>query len=221
MTNERWERAQIAEKKFWISTKKSWSTQNQTQYWRSTLDHGFSLDYDFFLGKSVLEVGCGPVGIVFELGNAKSRIGLEPMDLDDFVNDEKKSIVKKGLGEEIPFPDNYFDIVISFNALDHSVSPPKVVQEIHRVLRKGGDFLLWIYVLRNHFQFLQRLLNMMDPPHPFHFTVDQLLTPINDSSFEIKSRKEDKGTGLPNNTVKKAIANQMMNTLWLWLNKKP
>jgi SAM-dependent methyltransferase len=221
MTDERWKRAQIAEKKFWLSTKKSWSIQNPTQYWQGILDHGFNLDYDFFIGKSILEVGCGPVGIIFELDNAKSRIGLEPMDLDGLANNEKSSIVKKGIGEEIPFPDDSFDIVISFNALDHSINPAKVVQEIYRVLRKGGDFLLWIYVLRNHFQFLQSLMNWIDPPHPFHFTVDQLLIPIENSSFEIKYRKDDNGTGLPNNTVKKAIANHMMNTLWLWLKKRP
>jgi SAM-dependent methyltransferase len=53
------------------------------------------------------------------------------MDLDDLVNNEKKkSIVKKGIGEEVPYPDNSFDIVLSFNALDHSVDPAKAIREI-------------------------------------------------------------------------------------------
>jgi ubiquinone/menaquinone biosynthesis C-methylase UbiE len=51
------------------------------------------------------------------------------MDLDDLVNNEKKkSIVKKGIGEEVPYPDNSFDIVLSFNALDHSVDPAKAIR---------------------------------------------------------------------------------------------
>jgi SAM-dependent methyltransferase len=222
MSITRWKRAQIAEKKFWLSTKESWSNQDPTQYWRGILAHGFNLDYHFFAGKSVLEVGCGPTGLIFELNDAKSRIGLEPMDLDDLVNNEKKkSIVKRGIGEEIPYPDNSFDIVLSFNALDHSVDPAKVIREIYRVLRDGGDFLLWIYVLRDVYKSLQSLLNLLDPPHPFHFTVSQLIDPIERTSFKLKYRRDDKGTGLPNNTIKKAFANGMMNTLWLWSVKKP
>ena len=216
MFSERWNRAQVAEKKFWLSTKDSWSIQNPTRYWHGILAHGFNLDYNFFSGKSVLEVGCGPSGVIFSLDNAKSRVGLEPMNLDGLVNDEKKKlIIKKGVGEEIPFENDSFDTVISFNALDHSVNPVQVIREIHRVLRPDGEFLLWIYVLRSRYHFLQSLLNLIDSPHPFHFTLDQILIPIKDSSFEIKYRNYEKGTGLPNNTIKKTIGNYMMDTLWL------
>lgn len=221
MTNIRWKRAQIAEKKFWHSTRDYWSAQNPARYWQGILCHGFNIDYRFFAGKSVLEIGCGPTGIIFELDNAQTRVGLEPMDLGDLISDEKKKlIVKKGIGEEIPYPDNSFDIVLSFNALDHAIDPSKVLREIHRVLREGGDFLLWIYVLRDRYKFLQSLLNRLDPPHPFHFTVDQLMDSIRGNWLQEKYRREDKGTGLPNNTIKKTIANGMMNTLWLWSVKK-
>ena len=75
------------------------------------LAHGFTLDYEFFAGKSVLEVGCGPAGIIFHLHNTKSRAGLEPMDLKDLIIDGKRiSIVKKGIGEEIPFENESFDV---------------------------------------------------------------------------------------------------------------
>ena len=95
------------------------------------------LDYEFFAGKSVLEVGCGPAGIIFQLHNTKSRVGLEPMDLKDLIIDGKKiSIVKKGIGEEMPFENESFDVVLSFNALDHSVNPVKVIQEIQRCTKK-------------------------------------------------------------------------------------
>ncbi|MDF3032943.1 MAG: class SAM-dependent methyltransferase [Nitrososphaeraceae archaeon] len=217
MANTRWKRAQIAEKKFWHSTRNNWSAQNPALYWQGILSHGFNIDYRFFAGKSVLEIGCGPTGIIFELDNAQTRVGLEPMDLGDLISDEKKKlIVKKGIGEEIPYPDNSFDIILSFNALDHSIDPPKVLREIHRVLHEGGDFLLWIYVLRDRYKFLQNLLNRLDPPHPFHFTVDQLMDSIRGSWLQEKYRRDDNGTGLPNNTLKKTIANGMMNTLWLW-----
>lgn len=216
MVTERWNRAQTAEKKFWILSQKRWSNQNPNRYWQNILGHGFSLDYKFFEGKSVLEVGCGPTGIIFELDNTRFRVGLEPMDLEDLVSDRtKKSIVKKGMGEEMPFEDDSFDIVVSFNALDHSANPAKVAQEIHRVLKPEGEFLLWIYVLRKQFQFLRGLLNGIDKPHPYHFTKDEVITEILDNYFEVQYCKNEGGTGLPYNTIKKALSNQMMNTLWL------
>jgi hypothetical protein len=73
--------------------------------------------------------------------------------------------------------------------------------------------------LRSRYRFLQSLLNIIDSPHPFHFTLDQILIPIKDSSFEINYRNDEKGTGLPNNTIKKTIGNYMMGTLWLKLQK--
>jgi SAM-dependent methyltransferase len=222
MTKSRWEKAQVAEKKFWLKTKGYWSNQNPTHYWSGILSHGFNIDYQFFNDKSVLEVGCGPSGVIFELDNARTRIGLEPMDIDNLINDEKKkSNVKRGVGEAIPYPNNSFDVVISFNALDHTVDPPKVIGEINRVLRAGGDFLLWIYVLRDTYKTLEGLLNRLDSPHPFHFTEYQLMEHVRANSFQLKHRKLDRGTGLPNNTIKKALANKMMNTLWLWSVKIP
>jgi ubiquinone/menaquinone biosynthesis C-methylase UbiE len=223
MNIERWRRAQIAEKQFWFSTKYTWLTVDPHEYWQRILAHGFALNYEFFAGKSVLEVGCGPNGIIFQLANAKLRIGLEPMDLEDLIIDQKKiSIIKKGVGEVLPFENESFDVVLSFNALDHSARPVRVLQEIHRVLKKDGDFLLWIYVLRNPYHFLQSLLNRIDQPHPFHFTKNELLIPIKANSFEIKYRKVERGTAtaISNNTIKKVIANHMMNTLWLWAVKR-
>jgi ubiquinone/menaquinone biosynthesis C-methylase UbiE len=218
MNNARWERAQIAENKFWFSTKYSWSTEDPYGYWQNMLARGFALDYKFFAAKSVLEVGCGPNGIIFQLANAKSRVGLEPMDLDDLIVDQKKtSIVRKGIGEQIPFDNDSFDAVLSFNALDHSARPMKVLQEIHRVLKKDGDFLLWIYVLRNPYKFLQGLLNQIDNPHPYHFTTNELLIPVKGCPFEIRYRKVDRGTAtaMSNNIVKKVVSNHLMDTLWL------
>jgi ubiquinone/menaquinone biosynthesis C-methylase UbiE len=44
--------------------------------------------------------------------------------------------------ESIPFDDNYFDVVCSFNSLDHVDNLKKSISEIKRVLKVGGLFLL-------------------------------------------------------------------------------
>jgi ubiquinone/menaquinone biosynthesis C-methylase UbiE len=220
MIKERWRKAQGAERRYWQSTRKSWSTDNRKKYWQEKLTHGFNLNYDFFTNKSVLEIGCGPSGIIFQLDNAKSRIGIEPMDMNGLIKEDwKKSIIRKSVGEELAFNNNSFDIVLSFNALDHCLNPRKVVQEVDRVLQDEGDFLLWLYILRDEYKFLQYPLNKLDPPHPYHFTLDEVLTILEENSFDVKHKKYDKGTGLPNNTIKNMIGNCMMNTVWLWLRK--
>jgi SAM-dependent methyltransferase len=215
MTSRRWNKAQEAEKKYWRSTKERYDRL----YWQEILHQGYGLDYNFFLNKDVLEIGCGPSGIIFQIDTAKSRIGVEPMDLNYLIDAEdfwKKTIVKKGVGEELPFEDNSFDIVISFNALDHAVNPERVIWEAHRVLRDNGDFLLWIYTLREIYRPLQRILNRLDPPHPHHFTFNEIISKVSNNSFRIKNRRHEKGTGLKNDTIKRLFGNLLMSRAWIW-----
>ena len=220
MSSRRWNRAQEAEKKYWSSTKEGWLNDDRRLYWQEILNQGFGLDYNFFRNKDVLEIGCGPSGIIFQIDTAKHRIGIEPMELGNLIGEDwKKSIVKKGVGEDLPFEDSSFDVVISFNALDHAINPDGVIRETYRVLRDNGDFLLWIYTLRDTYRPLQRVLNRLDPPHPHHFTYDEIISKVDSNSFRINNRRFERGTGLKNDTIKKLFGNLMMNTAWIWSKK--
>ena len=220
MSSRRWNRAQEAEKKYWSSTKEGWLNDDRRLYWQETLNQGFGLDYNFFRNKDVLEIGCGPSGIIFQIDTAKHRIGIEPMELGNLIGEDwKKSIVKKGVGEDLPFEDSSFDIVISFNALDHAINPDGVIRETYRVLRDNGDFLIWIYTLRDTYKPLQGVLNRLDPPHPHHFTYDEIISKVDSNSFRINNRRFEQGTGLKNDTIKKLFGNLMMNTAWIWSKK--
>jgi ubiquinone/menaquinone biosynthesis C-methylase UbiE len=46
--------------------------------------------------------------------------------------------------EQIPFPDEYFDVVTSINSLDHVDDLHQTLQEIKRVLKRGGMFMLLV-----------------------------------------------------------------------------
>lgn len=52
-------------------------------------------------------------------------------------------------GEELPFRDSSFDMVFSFNTLEHIPQKSKTVKEINRVLKKGG---LAVIVVPNFFE---------------------------------------------------------------------
>lgn len=56
--------------------------------------------------------------------------------------------ILRGVGENIPFPDEFFDAVFCSNALDHVEDPKKTVEEIHRVLKKGGYFILTVEIFK-------------------------------------------------------------------------
>lgn len=228
MVSQRWENAQQAEKNYWKS-RENWinDIRINDNYWAEMLRYGYDLNYDFFEGKDVLEIGCGPAGIIFSLKNVKTRIGIEPMNLNEFIKENwKKEIVREGMGENLPIGSDSCDIVISFNALDHCSDPEAVISEINRVLRSGGEFLLWIHVLRGWCKFLKSILNRLDSPHPYHFTANEILS-LTSGQFQIKTKRIFEGLGpsgysenLPaKKNVKVLIGNWLMNDMWLRLGK--
>lgn len=47
--------------------------------------------------------------------------------------------------EQLPFPDNTFDIVYSYGVMHHSADPAQCVREARRVLKPGGVLRIMIY----------------------------------------------------------------------------
>lgn len=91
---------------------------------------------------TIVDVGCGhkPYLPLFA-PHAKMYIGV---DIDPAVAD----VVVQG--EKIPFNNDSFDLVVSFQTLEHCDDPGKVVSEMHRVLTPSGFALVsthgaWIY----------------------------------------------------------------------------
>ncbi len=52
--------------------------------------------------------------------------------------------VVQAAGEALPLADGSFDLVCSWDVLEHVQDPPAVLREIHRVLRPGGAALLTV-----------------------------------------------------------------------------
>jgi ubiquinone/menaquinone biosynthesis C-methylase UbiE len=225
----RWRRAQKAQRKFFWQSRNSMIYVNE-KLWNERIGLGFNLNYDFFNNKDILEVGCGANGIIFLLKNTKTKIGIEPMVLNDLIEESKRHFVIKGVGEKLPFKDSSFDVAICFSVLEHILDPANLIREVHRVLRDNGDFLLWFHCLRNQFKYLQPFLNKIDSARPHHFMLYEILTLIlnnNNKSFEIIKQNVFRGLGLPLNQyfpttqtrIRNLIGTCMMDDVWLWLRK--
>lgn len=94
--------------------------------------------------KVALDIGCGPRGSLEWADMTKERYGLDPLANEYLklgADKHKMKYVASG-AEKIPFDDGYFDIVTSFNNIDHVDDLDQTIAEIKRVLRPGGTFML-------------------------------------------------------------------------------
>ena len=98
----------------------------------------------------VIEVGSGAHGLIFYFG-AKSGVGLDPLAVSYrglFPRWQNCAATIAAVGEQLPFPDASFDVVLCDNVVDHAESPTQIVAELVRILRPGG--LLYFTVNVHH-----------------------------------------------------------------------
>lgn len=108
----------------------------------------FSLPDEFYKDKVILDIGCGPRGSLEWATMAKRRIGLDPL-ANKYLKlgtDRHAMEYVDAFSESIPFPDNYFDVITSFNSLDHVDNVELTCNEIKRTLKENGTFLIIVEI---------------------------------------------------------------------------
>ncbi len=104
----------------------------------------FDLEKTFYRGKKILDIGCGPRGSLEWADVPSLCVGVDPL-ADAYrqlgTDQHRMNYVACG-AETLPFPNRTFDVVCSFNSLDHVDDLDQVIPEIQRVLVPHGLFLL-------------------------------------------------------------------------------
>jgi len=115
----------------------------------ATLEPFLHRNIRFDAGHAVLEIGCGVGAQLALLASKHPRTRFWGVDISDEniaaarhhlreQIDSGQVSVTIGDGNHLPFSDEFFDGVVVFFVLEHIPEPLPVIQEAHRVLKRGG-----------------------------------------------------------------------------------
>jgi ubiquinone/menaquinone biosynthesis C-methylase UbiE len=125
-----------------------------------------------------IDLGCGPGLLVITLAKRSTDLRITGVDLSPEMLKQAESYAiesgvedrvsfKVGNAQEIPFNDHSIDLVVSTLSLHHWKNPIAVMNEIARVLRPGGAYI--IFDLRR---------DMIAPVWLFFWLITHFIVPI-------------------------------------------
>ena len=179
------------------------------------------VDFSAFRGQRLLEVGCG-IGtdlVRFAKGGARvTGIDLAQTAIDlARKNFELNGVAAEELrlanGEALPYADASFDAVYGHGVVQYTADAPKLIREMHRVLKPGGTGIFMVY---NRVSWLNALSKVMkvaleheDAPVLKKYSIAEfreLLKPFSEvrivpERFPVKSRLHKGWKGVAFNTM--------------------
>ncbi len=105
-----------------------------------------------YQGMRLLEVGCG-VGLDLVrfacAGALVTGIDLAEVSIDlarrNFAQEGLTAELRVMNGENLEFADNSFDVAYAHGVLQYTADAQRMINELHRVLRPGGEAILMVY----------------------------------------------------------------------------
>lgn len=110
-------------------------------------DENFDYHIRFFapyVRGRVMDFGCGDGQFLNRISKrCSSCCGSDVSELAiEMASKRYPNLEFKVMDDSIPFPDNEFDAVCAIDVLEHILDTETVLNEIHRVLKPGGHFLI-------------------------------------------------------------------------------
>lgn len=192
-----------------------------SKYSTNKQDYGdwLFLNYKFFKGCKVLEMGSGTGGLWDRIENLPINSQLVISDFSPGMVDELKikflhldNIDIKQIDiQDIPFDDESFDIVIANSMLYHVPDIDKAIKEVARVMKSDGTFYTATSGNKSMFVFLKATLPDIDlgitMPDSITFTLD------NGSKF-FKNYLSEVKIHIYNNDVEITDTNDLVNFIY-------
>lgn len=100
-----------------------------------------SLSMEQGVFKRVLDVGCGEQ-IYRKYVSCQEYVGIDVEQSGHCPLDRK--VDRFFDGENIPFQDDEFDLVLCTEVLEHAIAPDKIMMEMRRVLKFGGILIVTV-----------------------------------------------------------------------------
>lgn len=106
----------------------------------------------------VLDLGCGRGGVVELIWReVKFAAGIDPDSPSLAAHRAAGMPVVRGVGENLPFVDGSFDVIVCLWVLEHLRDPAATLGEVRRVLAPGGHFVFVTPNMRNPLMLANRI----------------------------------------------------------------
>lgn len=207
VTDQRWQDAQQAERRFWSTSGFDLEAFRRTVV-PSMQTAGWTLPHLKLPGGDWLEIGVGPLGVGCTHflpcgGDLHTLDPIEPLAADEWQLPEPcKALARScqeattathvGQAERVDFADNSFSLVALHNMLDHVQDPQAVLLEARRVLKPGGQLLVAIDTFSTFGEAKFRLITrrqrsetILVRAHPHRFSSRAFLQLIAEAGFHI------------------------------------
>ena len=125
------------------------------------------VDFNGYRGRQVLEVGCGAAvdlarfakggAITTGVDLAASAVALAQ---ENFRQQGLTGAFEVADGEQLPFPENSFDLVYAHGVVQYTPRPQRLVDECRRVLKPGGEAIFQVYNRNSWLNALSKLMKV-------------------------------------------------------------
>jgi ubiquinone/menaquinone biosynthesis C-methylase UbiE len=125
------------------------------------------VDFAAYRANRLLEVGCGVgLDLVRFAGNGANVTGIDLAEVS--IELARKNFAFHGAtgdllvmdGEHLEFDDESFDVVYAHGVLQYTADIRRMIDEIQRVLKRGGQAILMVYNRRSWLNFMSKIVGV-------------------------------------------------------------